>query len=178
MRRLRATETLPDAQARVTQEWSQQELGRNLSELVAWLRDWAGHLQKGLETASWLLPNGPIHADAHTGNLLLPRDDTSAVLCDLDAFCNGPREWDLVPTAHGAARFGRSLSEYHAFTDVYGLDITTWVDWPLLRDIRELELVTSVLPTLAGRQAVARELAHRLRSLQSGDIDIVWQRCS
>jgi hypothetical protein len=173
--RLDATEALPEDQAIGTERWAQQELGRDLYDVTSWLRSWASQLRDQLADVDWILPSGPIHGDAHTGNLLLPANATG-VLCDLDGFCHGPREWDLTPTAHGVTRFGRSRSQYQAFTAAYGLDITTWNGWPVLRGLRELQLVTSVLPTLAGRPAVAQELAHRLRSLLIDDASTTWSR--
>jgi Ser/Thr protein kinase RdoA (MazF antagonist) len=139
-------------------------------------------VEEQLADISWQLPAGVIHGDAHTGNVLLrdtprrPRADPTALLCDLDGVCHGPREWDLVPTAHGATRFGRSAADYHAFTEAYGFDITTWSGWPVLRQVRELQLVTSTINTLAGRPDVARELAHRLRSLLNDDTNVIWTR--
>ena len=49
------------------------------------------------------LPAGIIHGDASVGNVI--RDYASGpVLIDLDGFCVGPREWDLVQTAPGWCR--------------------------------------------------------------------------
>ena len=127
-------------------------------------------------------PAAGIHADAHTGNALLtgiperPAPEPGTILCDLDGLCRGPREWDLVPTAHGPVRFGRSHADYREFVAAYGFDVTAWPGWPVLRDVRELQLVTSVIDSIAGRPEVARELAVRLRSLITGDHHAIWTR--
>jgi hypothetical protein len=174
-RRIENTRELPPHHAEWSESWARRETGENLTTVLDWLETWAHDLAGQLHRAEWSLPAGLIHGDAHTGNLLLTTD-SHALLCDLDSVCHGPREWDLVPTAHGAARFGRSKDDYLAFASAYGLDITQTEHWPLLRGIRELQLVTSVLPRLAGRPAVADQLGHRLRSLQQQDPSAIWTR--
>lgn len=181
-RRLHAAATLRPAASTELQHWSHTELGMDAEDLLRILGKRCDDVEEQLADISWHLPAGVIHGDAHTGNVLLrdtprrPRADPTALLCDLDGVCHGPREWDLVPTAHGATRFGRSAADYHAFTEAYGFDITTWSGWPVLRQVRDLQLVTSTINTLAGRPDVARELAHRLRSLLNDDTTVVWTR--
>lgn len=116
---------------------------------------------------------GVIHGDAHTGNLL--RDHRGQpVLCDLDSAGIGPLAWDLVVCAVGAERFGRGDS-YADLARAYGRDVTTEPAWPVLRRIRELGLVTSVVPDLA-RPTVAAEHRRRLTSLRTGHPSGPWQR--
>jgi hypothetical protein len=167
-----------------SEAWSLAELGCDLAWLASWLHERASDLQARLDATSWGLPAGVIHGDAHTGNVLLPVRSAGSVsealgealLCDLDSVCLGPREWDLTPTAHGAFRFGRSLTDYHDFVRRYGVDVTEVDAWPVLRDVRDLQLVTSVLPSLAGRPDVAAQLGVRLRSLLAGDTAAIWTR--
>lgn len=146
------------------------------------LHGWCEDIHGQLPSIRWHLPAGALHGDAHTGNLLLrsaparPAADPTALLCDLDGLSHGPREWDLVPTAHGTTRFGRSPTPYHALADDYGFDILSWSGWPLLVRLRELQLVTSVIDSIAGRPAVADQLALRLRSLLADDSTVVWTR--
>ncbi|WP_327007717.1 aminoglycoside phosphotransferase family protein [Dactylosporangium sp. NBC_01737] len=181
-RRISAAAALPPAAAEELRQWSQADLHLDIKDLLDALRRRCDHLETQLTQVTWHLSSGVIHGDAHTGNVLLPtapRRPSStlpAVLCDLDSVCHGPREWDLVPTAHGATRFGRSTTEYRAFVDAYGFDITAWSGWPVLRDLRDLQLVTSTIDSLTGRPDVARELAHRLRTLLAGDTNAVWTR--
>src|SRR6266511_2488546 len=96
--------------------------------------------------------------------------------CDLDGVGIGPREWDLTPIAHGAQRFGRTPADHHAFAAAYGFDVTEWDGWPVLRDVRELQLVTSVVDNIGGRPDVADQLALRLHSILAGDRTITWTR--
>jgi hypothetical protein len=183
-RRLDAAAHLPAPDAADLDAWARTQLGLSRDAMLHELRRRCDDLDHALAAVSWRFSHGVIHNDAHTGNLLLPRtphraeSDPTALLCDLDGICHGPREWDLVPTAHGVTRFGRPATDYHAFTDLYGFDITTWPGWPVLRDVRELQLVTSTLDSATGRPEVADQLAHRLRSLLTGDTTAVWTRHS
>lgn len=90
------------------------------------------------------------------------------MLCDLDSTGRGPLDLDLVPTAVGAVRFGRP-ERHDELAVAYGRDVTHSRGWPVLRRIRELTLVTSVIPDLRRRPDVATEHAHRLRTLRSWD---------
>ncbi|WP_216917146.1 phosphotransferase [Nocardia noduli] len=116
---------------------------------------------------------GIIHGDAHTGNLL--HDGSGRpVLCDLDSAGVGPLAWDLATSAIDAIRFG-SHSDFMRLTAAYGDDLTTDPAWTTLQRIRELVLITSVIPDLARRPAIAAEHSRRLDSLRRGDADKRWQ---
>ncbi|MFG3618924.1 phosphotransferase enzyme family protein [Nocardia sp. NPDC047654] len=137
-----------------------------------WLHDaWAA---AETEYKRWepKLPLGIIHGDPHTGNLL--RDHSGkVVLCDLDEAGIGPLVWDLVPQAVGAVRFNRA-DFYQQFVAAYGADVRDDPFWPVLARVRELIMVTSVLPDLGQRPAIAAQHAHRLRTLQTEQADATW----
>ncbi|MEU7673564.1 phosphotransferase [Micromonospora taraxaci] len=181
-RRLNAAAALPNEEAAELERWSWSELGIPAADVLRDLHRRCDEVEEDLDRVAWRLPPGVIHGDAHTGNILLPAPDDGAIarlgplLCDLDGMCIGPREWDLVPTAHGATRFGRSAADYHGFVEAYGVDITAWAGWSVLRSVRDLQLLTSTIDALAGRPDVARELAHRLRSVLSGNLATTWRR--
>lgn len=118
------------------------------------------------------LPLGPIHGDAFLGNLI-PGPD-GPVLCDFDSTSIGPREWDLTPIAVGSLRFDYADDPHPSFADTYGVDVTAWDGFETLRRLRELQLVTSVVPVLRGNTAVRAQFHHRLTSLKAGD-SIRWQ---
>jgi hypothetical protein len=184
-RRLSTAENgLSQSRAADLTEWSLTEFGCTFAAVISLLRDRCDQLEESLGALRWQLTPGVIHADAHTGNVLLhanvehPLPAGRALLCDLDGVSIGPREWDLVPTAHGVTRFGRAAGDYRAFADAYGFDITAWDGWPVLREIRELQLITSVIDSLAGRPSVTRQFAYRLRSLIDNDQCAVWARYS
>jgi len=105
--RLALAISLPADDAAYTHSWAHTQLGYALDDLLARLYHVCDRLDEQLSQLQWHLPTGVVHGDAHTGNLLLPATGRP-VLCDLDSVAIGPCEWDLVPTAHGPARFGRS----------------------------------------------------------------------
>ena len=181
-RRLAAVSLLPAADVAAIRRWARTELGRDIQDLLHLLRERCNVIEAQLHHVAWHYPWGVIHADAHTGNALLtgrpkrPAADPGTILCDLDGICYGPREWDLVPVAHGPVRFGRSEADYQVFADAYGFDVTRWSGWPVLLNLRELQLVTSVIDGVIGRPDVAGQLAHRLRSFLTRDHRAVWER--
>ncbi|MFJ6661336.1 phosphotransferase enzyme family protein [Streptomyces sp. NPDC091377] len=127
-----ATALIPD-----DREW----LLRHLASLEG---RWADGLPAGLsETA--------VHGDLWSGNLAVS-DDGMVRLLDLERFSIGRPEWDLVSTAIKYTSFNMiGENDYHAFVDTYGFDVTEWPGYPLLRDIRELRMM-SYLAQLATEQ--------------------------
>lgn len=119
------------------------------------------------------LPPGPIHGDAFLGNLLPGRD--GPVCCDFDSTTAGPREWDLIPVAFGQLRFGRPASPQRALADAYGFDVTRWPGYQTLSRVRELQLVTSVVPVLRSNPRIVDQWRHRLRTVRDGDRSTPWQ---
>ncbi|MFF0494175.1 phosphotransferase family protein [Nocardia sp. NPDC004068] len=144
-------------------------------EDLAWLsKQWSEAEQQYRATES-TMPIGVVHGDPHTGNLLLDERTGRAVLCDLDETGIGPIAWDLVPQAVGAERFARQ-DFYRKFVAAYGSDVRNEPYWPVLQRIRELIMVTSVLPGLGHRPEVAAQHAHRLASLRQGHRHALWAR--
>jgi Ser/Thr protein kinase RdoA (MazF antagonist) len=139
------------------------------------LQGWANDLELHFRDAKWLLPQGLVHGGAHTGNVLSTADGRF-LFCDLDSVYYGPREWDIVPTAHSNARFGRPRADYLTFADGYGVDVAQTELWPLLCEMRELQPVTTVLPQLPGRPALAEQLGYLIRTLKQKDAAAVWTR--
>jgi hypothetical protein len=139
----------------------------------AYLLECYDELEAGLSTVDPVLPVGVIHGDAHTGNLIRAPDG-AVIIADFDNTCIGPREWDLVPVACGASRFG-APERHRAFVDVYGHDVTRSPNWPVLRATRELQMVTSVVPVLTSNPAIAAQFRHRLQSIRNGDDNARWQ---
>lgn len=156
------------------ERWSREAVGLGLDALLAALHKRCDQLEHAIAHVPWHLPPGLIHGDVHTGNLLVTAD--GPVLCDLDSVGTGPREWDLTPPAHGATRMGRSRAAYDAFAGAYGFDVLAWPGWPTMRAVRDLQMATSTLGAFAGRDDVATQLAHRLRTFLGGDETAVWTR--
>jgi hypothetical protein len=58
----------------------------------------------------------------------------------------------------------------------YGFDVTRWEGFPVLRAVRELKLITSVLPILSSRPEVRPEFFRRLTDVRRGDDSARWAR--
>ena len=99
---------------------------------------------------------------------------SGAVLCDFDGVGVGPREWDLVPVAVGALRFGYASDLQQRFARAYGVDVTAWPGFGVLRRLRELQLVGSVVPVLAANPALRPQWRLRLESLRRRDVGARW----
>ncbi len=136
-----------------------------LEERCAVLGDQLRHLM-------FALPRGPIHGDAHTGNLLTDRGQV--VLLDFESAAVGPREWDLLPTAIGVERYGRPERHYREFADTYGFDVRQWPGYPVLREVRELTMTTWIMQNIGESAAAAAEFALRVGSLRERDFHRAW----
>ncbi len=136
---------------------------------AAFLSARADAVERQLATVVYHRPRGPIHGDAFLGNVIAGTG--GAVICDFDSSCDGPREWDLIPMAVGRLRFGRAVDP---LADATGVDITAWGGFAVLRELRELQLVTSVIPVLATNPALRPQWEHRMHTLRSGD-PAPWQ---
>ena len=140
----------------------------------SFLRDRAAQFITAYDRLVFELPSGVIHGDANVGNLLRDRHGR-ALLMDLDGFAEGPREWDLIQTAIFYDRFGwHTRTEYGQFVESYGYDLLEWSGYPVLRDIRELFMVTWLMQNVAGSEASAAEFVKRMRSLRVGSVPTDW----
>jgi aminoglycoside phosphotransferase (APT) family kinase protein len=127
------------------------------------LRDRYAHL-------AYALPPGPVHGDANVSSVLRSMWDGSPVLVDLDGFAVGPREWDLVLTAMYFERFGwHTEEEYREFVAGYGFDVTSWPGYTLLRDIRELIMVTWLAQNPRHLPEIAAEVGKRIADLRGAN---------
>jgi Putative homoserine kinase type II (protein kinase fold) len=129
-------------------------------------------LAKKVEDLQYALPRGPIHADAHPGNLLV--DEGVVVLSDFENVSIGPREWDLLPTAVAVDRFGLPEQEYQEFVETYGFDVREWPGYWTLRELRELGMTTWLMQNINEDPAIAAEFRVRLSSLQESDFERPW----
>lgn len=117
---------------------------------------------------------GVIHGDANVGNVILDRNG-QALLIDLDRFCTGPREWDLVQTALFYERFGwHTEQEYRTFVEVYGFDIMTWPGYPVLADYREVAMTLWLSGKASSDQRSADEVHERVETMRTGGNRRSW----
>jgi hypothetical protein len=127
------------------------------------LRDKYAHLD-------FVLPPGPIHGNASVNSVLPLMWDGSRVLVDLDCFAVGPREWDLVLTAMYFERFGwHTWEEYVDFAGGYGFDVMSWPGYTVLRDVRELILLTWLALNPWNLPEIRSEVSGRIADLRDGN---------
>lgn len=127
-------------------------------------------LRAAYESLSFELEQGPIHGDAHLGNLMR-REDGTVVQIDLEAFAWGPREWDSSVFAAAYAVFGwMGEAEYRRCVERYGWDPLTWSGFPTMRAIRELNMVTWLMQRAGESDVVDDEIARRLVDLRNDEL--------
>ncbi|MFI2473083.1 phosphotransferase enzyme family protein [Nocardia xishanensis] len=136
------------------------------------LVDRVDHLADELAALDFVLPQGPIHGDAFVGNLIA--GPAGAVICDFDSTSIGPREWDFTPAAVGQLRFRYDPDHHRRLADSIGYDVTKWPGFETLRELRELQLVTSVLPTLGENPSLRPQWEDRFRSYMCRDLTARW----
>jgi hypothetical protein len=141
---------------------------------LAFLRDRYDEVAEQLSRLEFPSPPSLVHGDAHLGNLIA--SPAGPVLCDFDSSSYGPPEWDLVPLAVGVTRFGEPAGRYRELARTYGADVTRWPGFAVLRAVRELKLVTSVLPIIGSRPEVRAELLRRMADVRSGNTSARWAR--
>jgi aminoglycoside phosphotransferase (APT) family kinase protein len=130
-------------------------------------------LDQRLAELRYVLAPGVIHGDAFLGNVIA--GPKGPVLCDFDGTTIGPREWDLTPVAVGSLRMDYPVNDQRPLAEHYGFDVTQWPGFPTFRRLRELKLVTSVLPILRSNPGIRAQWEHRMRGFRVGDVTSRWQ---
>lgn len=138
----------------------------------AFLTNTADQVATDLADIDYILEPGPIHGDPFIGNLI--PSPNGPMLCDFDSTCIGPREWDLIPAAVGRLRFRYPVDYHGQLAEAYGTDILTWSGFPVLRRLREFQLVCSVLPVLPTNPSLKDQWRHRFDTFRRGDLDARW----
>lgn len=141
---------------------------------AAFMRERITQLHSRYEALDFALKPGAIHGDANVGNVILDREG-NPLLIDLDSFCFGPREWDLVQTALFYDRFGwHSEDEYHTFVEVYGFDIMTWPGYPVLAEYREISMTLWLSQKAVFDERAAAEVHKRIEAIRTGGSRRDW----
>jgi Ser/Thr protein kinase RdoA (MazF antagonist) len=165
----------------ITQAVSEASLTGALDDrTLGWFNDRIDQLLNEYRALDFPLGVGLIHADMYAGNLLWntqsPADgsgEDAVVLGDWDSVCLGPREIDLAPT-HTATRFGLDQASIDRFVEGYGYDLRGWTGNTTLRSMRELSTLTALIRLAPSQVAAAKELRHRVETLQNGDTRTIW----
>ncbi|MFE5571243.1 phosphotransferase enzyme family protein [Amycolatopsis japonica] len=131
-------------------------------------------LQRDFDRLTFKLPRGPIHGDAHNGNLL--RDQAGVVrLLDFEDFSHGPREWDVSVAATRFDAFGwMTRREYEDYVEEYGFDPLQWTGYPVLRAIRELNMTTWLMQQVGQSSKVDQEIHKRIDDLRDDQFPRRW----
>jgi hypothetical protein len=106
-----------------------------------------------------------IHGDAQHRNTLWDDANHRPVLCDWESAAIGQPEWDLATIEIHCRRFGHAPREYDDFCQRYGFDIRDWPGYPLLRDLRELRMITTNARKSTAGSPQAAEVHRRIAVL-------------
>lgn len=129
-------------------------------------------LEARLANVPFVLPRAIVQGDPQHRNAL--HHGGRAVLCDWDTVAEGQPEWDLVTIEIHCRRFGYGQEHYQAFADSYGFDVTAWEGYSILRDLRELRMITTNARKSAQAPATLAEVERRIAGLQNEDAGLQW----
>ncbi|MFF2819463.1 phosphotransferase [Kitasatospora cineracea] len=129
-------------------------------------------LEAELTQVRYLLEPGVLQGDPQHRNAL--HSNGAAVLCDWDTACFGPPELDLVTVEIHCRRFGYGRSHYEEFADRYGFDVTAWDGYPVLRDLRELRMVTTNAKRAPVGSNTLAEVRRRIAGIRKSDAEMRW----
>ncbi|MFE1895073.1 phosphotransferase family protein [Streptomyces yangpuensis] len=177
---LKTLHTLPRPPIALAEHNNIRAIRRSLSAItclpiarVRYLEHEADRLEEALEGVPFALAPGLIQGDPQHRNALHTADGT-AVLCDWDTIAQGQPEWDLVTVEVHCRRFGYGEAHYQAFVDAYGLDIRESAGYPVLRDIRELRMVTTNARKVRHAPESLSEIQRRVDGLRRRDGQLRW----
>jgi hypothetical protein len=136
------------------------------------LRQRVAEVEQDLLGVKFTLPTVALHGDAHIKNVMIT--DSAAMLIDLEAFAEGPAEWDLAKTAAETSMGMHSERNYASFVDGYGYDITTWSGWPVLQAIQQLKMVTWLSQNIDHSARIRSEYEKRITTLRTGVLSEPW----
>jgi Ser/Thr protein kinase RdoA (MazF antagonist) len=143
---------------------------------IAFLRERCEELSALYKSLHFPLPTGPIHGDAHLGNLMRSPSG-EVVMIDFERFSIGPREWDLSLLAGYRFNFDWVDEEsYQAFVRTYGYDVASWPQWRDLMAIRELAMTSWLMQNVHVSEQTHAEFVRRLADLRNPDAKRHWQR--
>ena len=168
--------TLPDFAPMPKVEKRLEELSGQLPDAdLQFLRHRYEKVSADFEEIEFVLPPGPIHGDAHPGNIMRPTGGP-LTLIDFEDFAFGPREWDAAVLSVRHQAFGwASDAEYRAYTDAYGFDPIDWSGFPVLRAARELNMTTWLAQSVGESLEIETEVRRRIADLRDDQAPRHWR---
>lgn len=142
---------------------------------LQFLRARLDEISHQFDELQFLLPPGPIHGDAHPGNMMRSPDGVIHLI-DFEDFSYGPREWDAAVLSVRHQAFGwASEEEYRTYVAAYGFDASTWQGFPTLRAARELNMTTWLAQKLGESAEIDAEVHRRVADLCKDQTPRNWQ---
>jgi hypothetical protein len=129
-------------------------------------------LETALTQVAFELPAAVAQGDPQHRNAL--RDGQSTVLCDWDTVAFGQPEWDLVTVEIHCRRFGYEPEHYQQFADAYGFDVRSWSGYPVLRELRELRMITTNARKANHTPGTLTEVRRRITGYREGNGALRW----
>lgn len=139
------------------------------------LRERYEELSEKFQALEFPLPAGPVHGDAHPGNVMRAPDGTLNLI-DFEDFAFGPREWDAAVLSVRHQAFGwASEAEYDSYTEAYGFDPISWEGFPVVRATRELNMTMWLSQTVDESAEVKAEVEKRISDLRDDQAPRHWK---
>jgi hypothetical protein len=142
-------------------------------DALTYLHERVDDLEQALTDLSYELEQSIVQGDPQHRNAL--HGGNGAVLCDWDSAAFGQPEWDLVTVEVHCRRFGYGRDHYRRFAEAYGWDVTAWSGYPILRDLRELRMITTNARKASHEPEKASEVVNRIAALHNGETDVPWK---
>ncbi|MFD8934640.1 phosphotransferase family protein [Streptomyces sp. NPDC059578] len=139
---------------------------------VRFLRESVDRLEGDLVNVGFELDEGVLQGDPQHANAL--HNGASTVLCDWDNAAVGQPEWDLTTVEIRCRRSGYSSSHYQRFVEAYGWDVTRWSGHPVLRDLRELRVITTYARKARNQPEKISEALSRIDGFRRADLGHEW----
>lgn len=142
-------------------------------QTLRFLTERAERLADELAQITFMLPEGIVQGDPQHRNAL-HTEGGRTVLCDWDTVAYGQPEWDLVTIEIHCRRFGHGLAHYGEFAATYGVDVSRWPGYRVLRDLRELRMITTNARKAAHSPGTLAEVERRIAGLRCEDPELTW----
>lgn len=143
---------------------------------VGYLHERHEQLQQEYDALTYELRPGPIHGDAHLGNIMCSPDGTVRLI-DFEVFAWGPREWDASVLGAAYDGFGwMNGIEYARCAELYGWDSTRWSGFVVVRAVRELNMTSWLMQRCGESREIDDEVRKRIADLRAGHTIRRWGR--